>query len=81
MLDFNDLEHLALQILTEKRKMYGCQVKLQNIIEKFKEVMVDEYQDVNQLQEAILYWLREPDDTKEICSWLGMSNNPSILSV
>ncbi|MCB6775759.1 UvrD-helicase domain-containing protein, partial [Phocaeicola dorei] len=31
---------------------------------KFKEVMVDEYQDVNQLQEAILYWLREPDDTK-----------------
>ena len=26
--------------------------------------MVDEYQDVNQLQEAILYWLREPDDTK-----------------
>ena len=35
VLDFNDLEHLALQILTEKRKMY-CQVKLQNIIEKIQ---------------------------------------------
>ncbi len=30
---------------------------------QFKEVMVDEYQDVNQLQEAILYWLREPNET------------------
>ncbi len=36
VLDFNDLEHLALQILTEKRKMYGYQVKLQNIIEKIQ---------------------------------------------
>lgn len=30
---------------------------------QFKEVMVDEYQDINQLQEAILYWLRQPDPT------------------
>ena len=24
--------------------------------------MVDEYQDVNQLQEELLYWVREPDE-------------------
>lgn len=27
---------------------------------KFDEVLVDEYQDINQLQESILYWLRRP---------------------
>ncbi|MGM0124168.1 helicase-exonuclease AddAB, AddA subunit [Enterococcus sp. AZ194] len=64
VLDFNDLEHFTLQILahfsngewqaTEASHYYRS---------KFKEVMVDEYQDVNRLQENLLYWLREPDDT------------------
>ena len=65
VLDFNDLEHLALQILTEKTKDAWLPSEAsKHYRKKFKEVMVDEYQDVNQLQEAILYWLREPDDTK-----------------
>ena len=65
VLDFNDLEHLALQILTEKTKdVWLPSEASKHYRKKFKEVMVDEYQDVNQLQEAILYWLREPDDTK-----------------
>lgn len=61
LLDFNDLEHFTLEILqgsgtgSEAATYYR---------EKFEEVLVDEYQDVNRLQEAILYWLREPDDSK-----------------
>ncbi|MBO0431391.1 helicase-exonuclease AddAB subunit AddA [Enterococcus sp. DIV0660C] len=64
VLDFNDLEHLALMILTKRTANGWAASEASNYYrEKFKEVMVDEYQDVNQLQEAILYWLREPDPT------------------
>ncbi len=62
LLDFNDLEHLTLQILTKKDEDRWLPSEASDHYRKqFKEVMVDEYQDVNQLQEAILYWLREPD--------------------
>ena len=51
VLDFNDLEHLALQILTEKTKDAWLPSEAsKHYRKKFKEVMVDEYQDVNQLQ-------------------------------
>lgn len=62
LVDFNDLEHFTLQLLTEEHEE-----KLQPSVAskyyrgKFKEVLVDEYQDVNRLQEAILYWLRTPE--------------------
>lgn len=62
LVDFNDLEHFTLQILatitsdgwqgTEASSYYRG---------KFVEVLVDEYQDINQLQENILLWLRQPD--------------------
>ncbi|MBC6296805.1 helicase-exonuclease AddAB subunit AddA [Listeria sp. FSL L7-1517] len=51
VLDFNDLEHLALKILqkdgvpSEVAKSYQKQ---------FKEVLIDEYQDTNMVQETIL---------------------------
>ncbi len=64
LLDFNDLEHFALQILTKKTDDTWLPSEASDHYRKqFKEVMVDEYQDVNQLQEAILYWLREPNET------------------
>ena len=47
VLDFNDLEHMALKLLTDHpqaAKEWG---------EHFEEVMVDEYQDTNQVQNAI----------------------------
>jgi ATP-dependent helicase/nuclease subunit A len=48
-LDFNDLEHLCLEILTNEEV---------NIKEKYKdyfdEILVDEYQDSNSVQEAII---------------------------
>lgn len=47
VLDFNDLEHFALQIVSQEK------VKTE-LRTHYTEIMVDEYQDTNQLQEAIL---------------------------
>ncbi len=64
VVDFNDLEHLALRILTTQTEESWLPSEASKLYRKqFKEVMVDEYQDINQLQEAILYWLRQPDPT------------------
>ena len=61
MLDFNDLEHFTLAILQGEGQGSEASGYYR---QKFEEVLVDEYQDVNRLQEAILYWVREPDDTQ-----------------
>ena len=47
ILDFSDMEHLALKILQNKEisKIYA---------EKFEEIAIDEYQDSNEVQECIL---------------------------
>ena len=52
VLDFNDLEHLTLEILNSQTEE-GMRVR-QGLQDRFKEIMVDEYQDTNQLQETIL---------------------------
>lgn len=52
VLDFNDLEHLTLEILNSQTED-GMRVR-QGLQAQFKEIMVDEYQDTNQLQETIL---------------------------
>ena len=51
VIDFNDYEHLALEILNDPdvRTLYQ---------EKFKEIMIDEYQDTNPVQEAIVQRLK-----------------------
>lgn len=61
LVDFNDLEHYTLAILA-KNQADGWQASEASLYyrEKFDEVLVDEYQDINQLQESILYWLRRP---------------------
>jgi ATP-dependent helicase/nuclease subunit A len=56
ILDFNDLEHLCLQILTELKDdgdIVPSAVAL-SFREKFDEVLVDEYQDSNNVQETII---------------------------
>ncbi|WP_048000353.1 helicase-exonuclease AddAB subunit AddA [Lactiplantibacillus herbarum] len=60
VLDFSDLEHLSLQILTSDDE--SGQGALQQLRAQFEEVMVDEYQDINSLQETILQLLarKEP---------------------
>lgn len=61
LVDFNDLEHLTLQILKseENGEISEASRYYQN---KFQEVLVDEYQDINALQEAILLCLSHSED-------------------
>lgn len=55
LIDFNDMEQYALQILTrEEDGAYVPSMVAENYQEKFAEVMIDEYQDSNLVQEAIL---------------------------
>ena len=62
ILDFNDLEHFCLKILKDESstvdKLVPSAVALM-VQEKYQEVMVDEYQDTNGVQEAILSLVRK----------------------
>ncbi|ANI97165.1 helicase-exonuclease AddAB subunit AddA [Pediococcus pentosaceus] len=51
-LDFSDLEHFALQIVLDDSE--EGQAIRRDFQQKFNEVIVDEYQDINPLQETIL---------------------------
>lgn len=51
LVDFSDLEHYALELLMEEGKPSAIAKEYQD---RFKEVLVDEYQDTNLLQETIL---------------------------
>ena len=51
VLDYNDLEHLALKLLVAKDGSRTRAAK--EISERFAEIMVDEYQDTNRVQDAI----------------------------
>jgi len=68
LLDFNDQEHMALQILTERDKdgniVSTAAAKM--LSGRFDEIMIDEYQDSNRIQEQILnsvsgVWRGEPN--------------------
>ena len=74
-MDFSDYEHYALAILNASdgavRSMYQS---------RFKEVMIDEYQDINRVQEAIIQSLKRGDEATGNLFMVGMSNSPSINS-
>lgn len=55
VLDFNDLEHKTLDILSHESGV--AQAYYQDL---FQEILIDEYQDINVLQEAILSSLAKP---------------------
>ncbi|WP_295746823.1 helicase-exonuclease AddAB subunit AddA [uncultured Limosilactobacillus sp.] len=58
LLDFADLEHFAYQILTvDSPEGRRAQEELRF---RYREIMVDEYQDTNKLQDAILNRLKNP---------------------
>lgn len=56
IVDFSDMEHFALQILLEKKE--NGEIVLKNtaleLQEYFDEIMIDEYQDSNEVQELLL---------------------------
>ena len=66
ILDFNDLEHLSLGILSEKSEdgtLKPSQIALA-YRERFSEVMVDEYQDSNLVQEILIGMISKVDSGK-----------------
>ncbi len=52
ILDFSDLEHKALDLLLGRDRM-GITTAAKEIASRFREVMVDEYQDTNEVQDSI----------------------------
>lgn len=72
VVDFSDLEQLALQVLTDgtpadRRPSAAARA----CHDRFKHVLVDEYQDINELQEAILSLLSR----ECLCEELGAAGN------
>lgn len=63
IVDFSDLEHFALEILTveEDGELKPSPVALE-YRQRFKEVLVDEYQDTNMLQETILQLVKSGNE-------------------
>ena len=56
LIDFNDLEHFSLKILTDRDSsdaIIPSSVAL-SLRDKYEEIMIDEYQDSNMVQEVIL---------------------------
>ncbi|MFD3156291.1 helicase-exonuclease AddAB subunit AddA [Haloimpatiens sp. FM7330] len=56
VVDFNDFEHLCLQILCKKSENGGIESSdiAKELIKKYEEILVDEYQDTNMIQETII---------------------------
>lgn len=57
LVDFNDLEHMALTVLRDEGGPSPVALELR---QRYAEVLVDEYQDINGVQEAILQTLIDP---------------------
>lgn len=64
VLDFADLEQLAYRLLTERHPDEGERpsAAARNIRRQFAHVLVDEYQDINPLQEAIIRRISREED-------------------
>ncbi len=55
MMDFNDLEHFALQILVKREEGGICPTPVaEDLAAHYEEILIDEYQDSNLVQEMIL---------------------------
>ncbi|MCL2487126.1 MAG: helicase-exonuclease AddAB subunit AddA [Oscillospiraceae bacterium] len=63
LLDFDDLEHMALRLLVEESEENLQQTPLaKQLAEQFSYVMVDEYQDTNAAQDALFTALSRPNN-------------------
>lgn len=67
LIDFNDLEHQTLKILTTlSTDGHSISDASTYYRQRFVEVLVDEYQDINQLQETILFWVSRQEVPKNL---------------
>ncbi|WP_163654493.1 helicase-exonuclease AddAB subunit AddA [Listeria sp. PSOL-1] len=63
VLDFSDLEHLALQVLSVYDNGVYCPSEIADLLnEQYKEVLIDEYQDTNMVQETILALITDKNE-------------------
>ncbi len=67
VLDFSDLEHKMLDLVLGRQRS-GATAAAREISQRFREIMVDEYQDSNEVQDAIFSALSE---TKQNCFMVG----------
>ncbi len=58
-LDFSDLEHFALKLLIKNNQPSETAIEIRN---KYKFIFVDEYQDINEVQQAILNSISRADN-------------------
>ncbi len=59
VMDFNDAEHYALEILTDEENGAARELR-----EKYRYILVDEYQDINEVQETIISEISREKDGK-----------------
>lgn len=63
LVDFSDLEHLALAILVDQEKGQVSPSEVaRGYRHQFKEVLIDEYQDINMVQETILQLISQDEE-------------------
>lgn len=62
VLDFSDLEHLALGLLTDEKTGAPSQLA-QQLAQGITEILVDEYQDTNEIQDSIFSALRRKENS------------------
>lgn len=70
LVDFSDLEHMALKVLVDEESGEPTSVALE-YREYFREIMIDEYQDSNEVQEVILGAISSKDPAKYDCFMVG----------
>jgi ATP-dependent helicase/nuclease subunit A len=64
LIDFDDLEHFALRLLGQRTQEGWWPSKLaEGLRKRFEEVLVDEYQDINAVQEAVLTLVSRSGDS------------------
>lgn len=63
VMDYSDLEHNALRILVDEETMQPTDAAL-DYRQYFEEIMIDEYQDSNQIQEEILMSISRKDEAQ-----------------
>lgn len=66
LLDYNDLEHLAIDLLlteNDKGEIVPSNIAVQ-ISDSFEEIMIDEYQDTNEVQDWIFRAISKADSNK-----------------
>lgn len=63
MIDFSDLEHYAIELLVENQRGHKKKTPLaESLTQKYKYVLVDEYQDTNETQDLIFQSLSKADN-------------------